>query len=475
MSDPSHKHRASKIKGRLGRLHRSSTKPDTDSDEAPRVFTADGVSADAPLIESTPVPSTTFTRAEDPEDDFIVTTHPFVPTKDRTHHGLAPIASGTPWTTPERVAGLERVVERDKIAFLDIETSGLRNTDAILCIAVGYWLSHHPADMFHVKHYFIFHPHAEANMLRVFLRDLSAFDVMCTYNGKSFDAPRIKSRCTQMGIDPEAVSRLRHVDLVHTSRRLLQKRNHKLNLASMERTLLSFGREHDLPGSEVPRRWHQFIMSQDLALLDEIRDHNLLDVVSLAALLEIFARGGPKGQGEPKGPQQTLPMMSSAPPAPVESVAPSPVSPPRQAQAMSPMQRKLARSYELKSKSTSTPEPARHKPAPPKPAAVPVESVEPMEAVEPVEPVQVTGSEPDAIPGGMHVGGRVSQLRAQISASLKSGESIGESAPRIMELVAIAPQHTQGLRWLIAYYESMGARELVITLRARLDAQSPFP
>ncbi len=341
----SHKHKASKIKGRLGRLHRSKALDDKSASNAPRVFTASESSGVGPSVTmpTTHAPSTTFTRAENPEDDFIVTTHPFPPTKDRTHHGLAPIASHVPWSTPERVAGLERIVDRDKIAFLDIETSGLRNTDPIICIAVGYWLGHHPADMFHVKHYFIFHPRAEANMLRVLMQDLTAFDVMCTYNGKSFDAPRIKARCEQLGLDPKAMVRLRHVDLVHTSRRLLQKRNHKLNLASMESTLLSFTRGHDLPGSEVPRRWQQFIVSQKLHLLDEIRDHNLLDVVSLAALLEIFARGGPRGQGVPQGPQQSLPMMRQpeAPPSPSPASPPAVVSPPRQAQAMSPFLRRF--------------------------------------------------------------------------------------------------------------------------------------
>ncbi len=463
------RHQASKIKSKLKRLHRTRQDTSHESDES-RVFTDSSVERPAP-----PQQPNAFTRAENPEDDFIITTHPFVPSTDHSIHGLAPFDSALPWKTPERIVGLDRQVERHKIAFFDIETSGLRNTDPIICAALGYWLDHHPADMFHVKHYFIFHPRAEANMLRAMLADLCAFEVLCTYNGKSFDVPRVKSRCTQFGLDPVGITRQKHADLVHTSRRMLPKQNHKLNLATMEQTLLGFTREHDLPGSEVPRRWQHFLMKQDLTMLDEIRDHNLLDVVSLAALIEIFAQGGP---GFSAGlvsdePQQTLPLAQSKP-ARKKKVAPpppQPYRPPSQAEAMSPLQRKLARSYKLKSKSNEE-QPQQ-----------PVVRAEPKKREQPQHEVALDKSDShddvrstDTPSPGQQVGPRVAQLRALISAKLKEDQSCLRSScmPLVTELVALDPHHTQGLKWLIQCYKELGAHALVKTLQARYDAQNPY-
>lgn len=508
---------ASKIKGKLSRLHRRA--PSTEGDEGeeapPQIFHAPRDAREAATSPGSRK-SSSFQRAAEPEDDFIVTTHPFEPSSDRSLHGLAPFDSALPWKTPERIVGLERreQVERHRIAFFDIETSGLRNTDPIICAALGFWLEHHPASMFHVKHYFIFHPRAEANMLRAMLTDLCAFDVLCTYNGKSFDVPRIKSRCNHLGLDPIGITRQRHADLVHTARRVLPKRNHKLNLAMMEQTLLDFSRAHDLPGSEVPRRWHQFTASQDLSLLDEIRDHNLLDVVSLAALLEIFAQGGPgrgagahhsllQAEASNRG-QQALPLAPSAasPRQKARAQAPSRsgereariVQPPSQGEALSPLQRKLARSYQLKSKSGEAPpgvspaSPAtRRTPAPPV-------SREVRASEDPAWPAREGEDEEQEVPSGVEAGGapieahdprpgagqqvgpRVAQLRAIISARVKQDASAlsRECMPLVMELVALDPHHTQGLRWMITCYEQLGATSLARTIRARYDAQDPY-
>ena len=497
---------ASKIKRKLGRLHRRTSHKGSDDAEVasttPQVFFAPPVAnatEEHGSKTSPSSPSSSFRRAANPEDDFIVTTHPFSPTTDKSLHGLAPFDSSLPWKTPDRVVGLGRnLVERHRVAFFDIETSGLRNTDPIICAALGFWLEHHPATMFHVKHYFIFHPRAEANMLRAMLSDLCAFDVLCTYNGKSFDVPRIKSRCNHLGLDAIGITRQRHADLVHTARRVLPKRNHKLNLATMEETLLDFARSHDLPGSEVPRRWHQFTASQDLSLLDEIRDHNLLDVVSLAALLEIFAQGGPGakagGMRHPSPPtrgQQALPLATTPAPAQKEAAtrqtsAPGEriVQPPSQGQAMSPLQRKLARSYQLKAKS-SEPLSARESTAPEPPAKqktlAQTDSPESKPVVSQgssrdVREDEREGQSSERPAASQQVGPRVAQLRAMITARTKGDVNAlsRECLPLVMELVALDPHHTQGLRWMIACYEQLGATALARTIRARYDAQDPY-
>ena len=374
------------------------------------------------------VSSVTFERALDPEHDFILTTHAFATTSDLTRYALKPFDSAIAWSTPRRLKGLGTVSERDRIAFFDIETAGLRPTDPILCAALGSWTAHHPAEMFHVKHAMLFHPRAEREMLRALMEELAQFDALCTYNGKSFDLPRVRARCQMLGIDPRAITRLRHLDLIHVARRHVPRGEvqGKLNLAALERGLLRFHRHDDLPGSEVPGRWHRFLESQRLELLDDLRDHNLLDVVSLASLLELFARGGPYGsQGLSSHPhgQQSLPIASSAT-APSHEPAKPTAQPPSGLQAVSPLRRQLQRSYRPRG-----------------------------------------FEQPDKTSSAR----RVARLRAEVTLKLAQGEGVSRMMAEICEILALSPDDAEALRWLVACYEDRDMVALAAQLRDRLQ------
>ena len=60
--------------------------------------------------------------------------------------------------------------------------------------------------------------------------------------------------------------------------------------ACCEGHLLGFSRRGDLPGSEAPEVWFDWVRRADPARMAEVLRHNRLDIISLAALLECLAR-----------------------------------------------------------------------------------------------------------------------------------------------------------------------------------------
>lgn len=278
-------------------------------------------------------------------------------------------------------------------------------------------------------------------MLQALLDELTAFHMICTYNGKSFDLPRTRSRCLHHQLDPTPLTRLRHVDLVHTARQKLSKLDHKLSLGMMEQVLLQFTRHGDLPGSEVPRRWFQFLASQNASLLDEIREHNLIDVVSLAALLERFVQRAPLPGAPPS--QQALPLAKSQPEAPPQLAA---RQPPAQLAAMSPLQKKLTRSYELHALSASRPRATR--------------STDESEGGEEARDTLTSTRD-------WRIGPRVVTLIQHLQLKLDAGDPITAHPLLIMELAALAPQHLQVLEWLATYYDRLGATHCAEAIRQR--------
>jgi hypothetical protein len=56
-------------------------------------------------------------------------------------------------------------------------------------------------------------------------------------------------------------------------------------LANLEEAVLGIPRSHDLPGSEVPQRYFDFLKTGAFSLLDDVLTHNEQDIASLCVLL----------------------------------------------------------------------------------------------------------------------------------------------------------------------------------------------
>ena len=78
---------------------------------------------------------------------------------------------------------------------------------------------------------------------------------------------------------------LENLDLLYPARRTWKLRLGSCRLSRIEAEILGMAREDDLPGSEVPARFFQFLKTGEEGLLEDIVRHNRQDIATLATLL----------------------------------------------------------------------------------------------------------------------------------------------------------------------------------------------
>ncbi len=172
-----------------------------------------------------------------------------------------------------------------KILYLDTETTGLGGSGTVaFLVGLGYL-----TDQGFEVHQFLMRDYPEESaLLRHVSAGLERFDVLCTFNGASFDIPLLESRLL-MNRMPRACLDKPHIDLLHMSRRLWKMRLKRCNLGRLEEIILGKPREEDLPGSEVPQRYFAYLRTGREELLTDILDHNAQDIASLCVLLSHMA------------------------------------------------------------------------------------------------------------------------------------------------------------------------------------------
>ncbi|MCP4547407.1 MAG: ribonuclease H-like domain-containing protein [bacterium] len=173
----------------------------------------------------------------------------------------------------------------ENLVFLDLETTGLHRGIIVL---LGY-MTMGPGDRpLTVTQLFPRDYGEEAYMLGEFMEVLRGDPVLVTFNGRSFDAPYFENRLRFHGwFEP---LRFAHVDLLHLARRLWKGRLPNFRLQTLERRLFGRKRLDDLPGSEVPRVWEDFVNYGELRHLPGIWEHNLRDLSTLAEIIVRAAR-----------------------------------------------------------------------------------------------------------------------------------------------------------------------------------------
>ncbi|QDH68783.1 exonuclease [Lysobacter alkalisoli] len=129
---------------------------------------------------------------------------------------------------------------------------------------------------------------AEPAMLRAFAGWLAPDTVLCSYNGRCYDAPLLKARYRLARL-PDPISPLDHLDLLFPTRRFHKGRWADCRLATVERELLGIVREDDLPGAQAPAAWLSWLRGGPATNLRRVCAHNHQDVVTLARLLLALA------------------------------------------------------------------------------------------------------------------------------------------------------------------------------------------
>jgi len=173
--------------------------------------------------------------------------------------------------------GLERVL------FLDLETCGLSSSPVFLAGTM-----HWNGDDFVLRQYFARDYAEEPALLGAVHEQSRGFEVLVTFNGKSYDAPFLAARALVHGVTL-ALPR-HHVDLLHAARRRWRGELADCRLQTIERHVCGRVRSGDVPGSDVPGLYHDSIRRGDPWALVPVFHHNLLDVITMAEILHALCK-----------------------------------------------------------------------------------------------------------------------------------------------------------------------------------------
>lgn len=181
-----------------------------------------------------------------------------------------------------RIGWNGRSFDPRKCLFLDTETTGLSGGAGTVAFLVGVGFV--DGDGFVIEQYLMRDYSDEPELISRLADRMDGFDCVCTFNGRTFDMPLLEARFT--------MCRMRHrwreledLDLLHPSRRTWKLRLGSCRLSNLEEQVLGMARTDDLPGSEVPQRYFDYLKSGDLSLLEDVIRHNRQDIATLATLL----------------------------------------------------------------------------------------------------------------------------------------------------------------------------------------------
>ncbi|MEW5701206.1 MAG: ribonuclease H-like domain-containing protein [Candidatus Zixiibacteriota bacterium] len=170
-----------------------------------------------------------------------------------------------------------RVDLRDCV-FLDCETTGLSGGAGTIPFLIA--LGQFDGTTFAVDQFFLADPSDEAAVLDCVAARLAEAKALVTYNGRAFDAPLLEGRFHFWRLSPEFVC-LPHLDLLWPTRALFAHRLESCALSQVEEQLLRYARTEDLPGSEVPGVYFEYLRAGFSPRLHAVFEHNRFDVVSL--------------------------------------------------------------------------------------------------------------------------------------------------------------------------------------------------
>ena len=185
-------------------------------------------------------------------------------------------------------AGLRRIgwcgprFDISRCLFLDTETTGLSGGAGTVAFLVG--VGYVEGSELVIEQLMLREYADEPALIERLGARMAGFDSVCTFNGRNFDMPLLQTRFT-MNRMRDRWKELENLDLLAPSRRAWKLRLGSCRLCNIEAEILGMPREDDLPGSEVPARFFQFMKTGEDALLDDIVRHNRQDIATLAKLL----------------------------------------------------------------------------------------------------------------------------------------------------------------------------------------------
>ncbi len=170
--------------------------------------------------------------------------------------------------------------------FLDTETTGLAGGTGTFAFLIG--LGWFEGETFRTQQLFARDFSEERPCLNFLLEVAREKSFLVTYIGKAFDVGLLSTRFILNRLC-DGLAAMPHLDLLHPARRLLGHRLENNRLSTMEKDVIGFHRFGDIPGSEIPQRYFDWLRYRDPRLLEDVFEHNRLDVISMAALAVYLA------------------------------------------------------------------------------------------------------------------------------------------------------------------------------------------
>ncbi len=181
-------------------------------------------------------------------------------------------------------SGSSRITQPDgqNIIFLDTETSGLSGGTGTYAFLIG--IGYNTAEGFELVQLFMRDPGQEAALLAALDQWLARFDVVVTFNGKTFDIPLLNTRYIMNSLT-SPFGQYEHVDVLQIARKLWRDRLPSRALGELEKVIVNFYRnEEEVPGWLIPQLYFDYLRTGDARPLGGVFYHNARDILSLAAL-----------------------------------------------------------------------------------------------------------------------------------------------------------------------------------------------
>lgn len=171
-------------------------------------------------------------------------------------------------------------------AFLDLETCGFAGSMVFL---VG--LIHDGPDGLTLSQLLARNYAEERAMLSSLWERIQDCQVLLTFNGKSFDWPMVVDRSVLHRLQDarNCPSPSLHLDLLHHARRRYRRELPNCKLQTLEWYLCGRRRTGDIPGSEIPDVYHDYVRTGDDSEMQSVLHHNALDLITLLQISLRFA------------------------------------------------------------------------------------------------------------------------------------------------------------------------------------------
>ncbi|HDZ12661.1 MAG TPA: hypothetical protein ENH53_10665, partial [Bacteroidetes bacterium] len=175
-------------------------------------------------------------------------------------------------------------IHSENLLFLDAETTGLSSGVGTVAFLIG--LGYFQKDSFILEQLFA-RDFREERAALAYLSELTQdFTTLVSFNGKTFDWPLLVNRWIFNRLPvPDHLDF--HLDLLYLSRRLWRRTIGECTLGNIEKEILQITRYGDVPGYLVPQFYFDFLRTKDGTALQKVFYHNQMDILSLAALLNL--------------------------------------------------------------------------------------------------------------------------------------------------------------------------------------------